>query len=207
MQTNSTPRPLSPEAERIARRYAAKVSRHLPPRMDRGDFVSIALLAAWNAEGKFDPNRGATLHTWVRGCVWGALREYLRQEDHLTRGQRARKNAGEVLPAHCDEPLSLDDPTHHGHFIAYGDDTLTFAEAIRDPVEAVGRDGLTESLRGEDLRTCVARLKPRLRRMLALYYWQDETGKEVARAMGLSESRIHQFRAQALAELREVVTP
>lgn len=78
--------------------------------------------------------------------------------------------------------------------------------APADIVAAEGVDTFEETLlneRNRDLRGRAGRLPDKEARVIELHYWSDMTFKQVAVAMKLSESRIHQIHKSALDTLRQ----
>jgi RNA polymerase sigma factor for flagellar operon FliA len=113
---------------------------------------------------------------------------------HLVRGARRLDPTA---------PASLDAANHR--IQDADDDTPTLAEIIPDPAAT---DTLVELCRAESLtalRIALRRIPEREQRVLALYYRDERTMKEIARALGVSESRICQLHAQALRRLRAML--
>ncbi|MBA3259859.1 MAG: sigma-70 family RNA polymerase sigma factor [Gemmatimonadales bacterium] len=61
---------------------------------------------------------------------------------------------------------------------------------------------LLDAERRGEVRQVLSALGPRQRQVLALLYFDRLTGREVADAMGVTESRVSQLRRQALEEMR-----
>src|SRR5258708_21131468 len=55
------------------------------------------------------------------------------------------------------------------------------------------------------LRSYITQLKPRQRRVLQLYYFQDLGLKEIGERLGVGEARISQIHKQAIEELRRII--
>ncbi len=191
------PDQLSPSSEKIARRYAGIFGNRVPSRVDSADLLPVALLAAWKAEGKFDSTRGASLSTWVKGCVWRDLAEYVRKEDHLARYQRDQY--GDELPPQYQTPLSLEVLA----LTRKGDADLDYAAELAVNAE-VDRDGYTPSLRQTEALALVSQLRPKRRAVILLHYWQGMPLTHISKAVGWSENRARQICLDALREMREV---
>jgi RNA polymerase sigma factor (sigma-70 family) len=86
---------------------------------------------------------------------------------------------------------------------AFGDDQRALARAI-----GYVEDGPDVELERTELRmqlvAAMGKLHERERKVLALYYEEEMTMAEIARVLGLSESRISQLRSLALSRLRTV---
>ncbi len=56
------------------------------------------------------------------------------------------------------------------------------------------------------LRAYINELKPRPRRVLELYYFQEMGLKDIGKEMGVGEARISQIHKQAVTELRRMIS-
>ena len=70
------------------------------------------------------------------------------------------------------------------------------------PTEAAEREELRHSL-----VEAISQLSERERILLALYYKEELTMREISRALDISESRVCQLHAQALVRLRGYLDP
>lgn len=175
----------------LARGVAAKV--------DREEMEGAVLEAAANALHRFDPDRGVALSTHIICRVKFAIREELRRQDWLTRGDRHSVNRmiaeGAPLPEWALPPLSLSECCEDGE----GNDGESLVEQLPDAANVEAEAMLR--CRSQEL---LALLTPRERELVLLYLWQGHTLKEIAARFQRSESRIHQIWADALARMRAV---
>lgn len=92
---------------------------------------------------------------------------------------------------------SLDDILGTGD----GDDHIHFVELIVDETSNTGGE-----VEGRELRRILAsgvdRLPERERLVVALYYFEGLTFKEIGKVLGVSESRVYQLHTQAMTRLR-----
>jgi RNA polymerase sigma factor (sigma-70 family) len=130
----------------------------------------------------FQPSRGLQFGTYARHRIWGAMLDFLRGEDPLSRAERRQVRAAsagrpsaatislEELPAF--EPRS----------------TRCTSYAFTDRV---------------DLERARQRLSAREQQVVSLLFDLDRSNREVARELGVNESRVSQIKHAALSKLRE----
>ena len=61
----------------------SKVSRNLPPHVDRDDLLAAGLLGLTEAARRFDPARNVPFHSYAIPRIWGAMLDELRSHDWL----------------------------------------------------------------------------------------------------------------------------
>jgi RNA polymerase sigma factor for flagellar operon FliA len=92
---------------------------------------------------------------------------------------------------------SLDDILGTGD----GDDNIHFVELIVDDNSSPGGE-----MEGKEIRRILAsgvdKLPERERLVIALYYYEGLTFKEIGKVLGVSESRVYQLHTQAMTRLR-----
>ena len=161
--------------------YAA---RHVPGYL-REDAEQEAALGVLIAMARFDPSRGARLHTFLDYRAAGAVADWWRREDPATRSHRRAINAGDATG------------------IAFRTTRVLRNHASPEPSPEV------QYIRNEAgcrLRLAIIRrLSPRRRRILTGLYFEDRTCKEMAVAMGCSVEAIYRSRMQALKQLRRLL--
>jgi len=104
---------------------------------------------------------------------------------------------------------------------ALGVDTETYGRWIRDiaALEAVPLDvaeaerflsvtggDAEEPPMGDALEAALGHLPERERQVLALYYFEDLPQREIARVLGVTESRVSQLHTRAVERLRQILT-
>ena len=189
------------------------------------DLIGDAVVGLIDAVDKFDPGRGVKFETYALARVQGEVIDVIRQLDWTPRSVRKHETTlrdtyakleqelerpptdGEVarhLGIDVDELekmladigqsalLSLDD------VIASGKDILASAS------EGEGEDPASHAQRSEQKRLLaksIDELPERERTVVALYYYEDLTQKEIARALGVTESRVCQIHTKAVLKL------
>lgn len=197
------------------------------------DLVGQGILGLIDAVDRFEPKRGLRFSTYatlrIRGCILDALRAM----DILPRGARRRVKKIEktvsrlrmklgrepgveevasavdldikayraaLLEANC-AVLSIDSPFDIDH----NGTALSLRDFLRDddspnPEETVERSELEQHL-----AIALRRLPQRTQLLLSLYYYEGLTMKEIGQVLDLSESRVSQLHARAVARLRDAL--
>ena len=156
------------------RAIAAKLSQRLPRCVPVEDLVSAGTLGLIAATDRFDPSRGLAFATYARHRVLGAMLDFLRDEDPLSR--TARKTEPAAIPV----TISLDQ--------------LTFEPAVHRQPRVEDRIDIANA------RKC---LSARENIVVTMIYDHDRPAREIARLLGVNESRVSQIRHRAVAKLRQ----
>jgi RNA polymerase sigma factor for flagellar operon FliA len=198
----------------------ARVPRHIP----RDELMSAALFGLVQAARAYDPNRGA-FDRFARRRMQGALLDDLRARDWASRGVRAQARkvrsvtddltvalgrtpttteAGVAAGLSATEVSRLHDDVHRATVLNYDSvfrdsedcDALSATEA--DPGEVILRRE-----RRAYLRDAVSALPERLRLVVVGCFFEERSMLDLARELGVTESRVSQMKAEALGLLRE----
>ena len=188
---------------------------------------TIGLLDAWQ---KYDRQRAVKFETYARIRIRGQILDSLRELDSgsraLRRFARRAEQAQDGLrvrlerePSEMEVAEAMQIPLRRFqlcrrdldslHTLSYqadplGDDDssplVDYAIAPRDqsPYEIRRRREILELL-----TPLILQLPDRQRDVLALYYQQDLTMKQIGRALGVGESRVSQLHSLAVSSLRE----
>jgi RNA polymerase sigma factor for flagellar operon FliA len=215
-----------PQVKFIAERLAAK----LPPSVDREDLVGAGVLGLLDAVDKYDPARGVLFKTYAEMRVRGAMLDSLRGLDWAPRSVRRR--AREVETAYREierqQGRAAEDEEVMRHL---GLSAAEFHALLNDlrGLSVVGLDSddeeTTASLRQipddpahdplrryeqaearEQLAAAIERLPERERQVVAFYYLEELTMKEIGAVLGVTESRVSQLHTQAVLRLRAALT-
>lgn len=210
----------------IALHVAAGVPIHVPV----DDLEGSGILGLIDAAMKYDPCRNVPFRFYARARIHGAMIDYLRTIDWLSRDYRTRHNkvekAIETLHAELKrEPsdeeiasrmgLSIED-WHNFTFhlrcgsemqMAFPDDERTgdfVPDHGGDPNLWTGHLVQQEELHSV-LRSAIAALPPRYREALDFYYKDGLTMKEIGGELGINESRVSQIHKRALELLKAIL--
>lgn len=211
-----------PQVKYIAERLAAK----LPPSVELDDLIGAGVLGLLDAVEKFDPARGVQFKTYAELRVRGAMLDCLRALDWAPRTLRQRAREVEATfrqieqqkgrPAEEDEVAAALGMTGTQFRELLGELqglTLLGLEENEDEHDSLAaripddlsRTPLALYERAEGQETLIAaidRLPMRERQVVALYYLEELTMKEVGAVLGITESRVSQLHTQAVLRLR-----
>jgi RNA polymerase sigma factor FliA len=212
-----------PFVEALARRLAAS----MPHSIDIGDLVQDGVLGLIDAAHRFDEDRGIKFETFAERRVRGAMIDALRREAWPRGVRRVRREleaARETLRRELGHEPSLadlaakvgSDEKRLGRTILrintiestsplssadHLDETSLPAALV--PSEPEAPDSAYErSEVKERIRSALATLPERERRLVSLYYFSDVTMKQIGAELGVNESRVSQLHARAIQRLR-----
>jgi RNA polymerase sigma factor (sigma-70 family) len=163
----------------IAKRFQGRV----PPCVTLDDLVGAGMVGLIQAVDRFDSSRGPKFKTYAQHRIQGAMLDFLRDEDPLSRTERrrVRESAADLSPT----TVSLDE-------------IQLYRLAAPAPPAFTTRFDVREARRS---------LSPRESRVIALLYDFDWQSCEVAAELRVNESRISQIKQRAIAKLRLQLEP
>jgi len=203
----------------------AEVASRVPRHVSRGDLVSAGMVGLAQAARSYDPSRGIAFDRYASQRIRGALLDELRSRDWASRTVRAKARtvaaATDQLTAclgrtptkaEVAERAGLDvgavddlaDDVHRAVVLNY--DSLIDSgdgEAVLPADTATPEATLLERERTAYLIDAVASLPERLRRVIVGYFFEELPMLVLAEELGVSESRISQMRAEALALMKD----
>ncbi len=215
----------------LVKYVAGRMSTSLPQTVDTADLVSYGLFGLIDAIEKFDIGRGIKFETYAIARIKGAIIDELRSMDWVPRSVRSRareiENAYIVLenrlrraPSDAEvaeemgitrdelgeilSKLSYTSVVSFEELWVGGDrDERTDAVASIPDHSADDPVSMFESVEMRDILTgAIERLPERERIVIALYYYEGLTLKEIGRVLGVTESRISQLHTKAVLRLR-----
>jgi RNA polymerase sigma factor for flagellar operon FliA len=209
---------------------AGRVVTNLPPNLEREDLYTAGSMGLIKAVDQFDPGRQVKFETYAIALIRGAILESLREEDWVPRSVRERaktlertfhhleathgapateQQVAEHLGISQDElaksmsdtgrtsVLSLDDLLLGGE----GSENLHLSDVLPDESSNPAADvEVRERIR--QLGAAIDRLPERERLVIALYYYEGLTFKEIGKVLTVSESRVYQLHTQAVLRMR-----
>lgn len=190
-------------AAALAARYLARV----PPSVDHDAVRGAAYEGLCIAANSYDPSRGVSFARWASRRVLGAMRDEMREQDHLSRRARARSNPDNkmydprFLKAHPSPPKSLEEEFAANGNGGSGEERLSLRELLPDPYARDPSEGHSSISKGQ-LFGMVASLPDREFRVVTLRYFGGMRLSEIAQNMALSETRVSQIEGMALSRLR-----
>ena len=214
----------------LVRHVVERVATTLPRNVDHEDLYSAGVLGLLDAHAKFDPRKGVKFETYAVWRIKGAVLDQLRSLDWVSRSMRRKARTLDGVTRALDQKLgraaSEDElarelKMNRGEFYRLLDhvrgavlvsldearssedqESTTLGEHLPDP-HAVDLDARLEE---EQTRIVLLRtldlLPEQERLVVALYYYEHLTLKEIGRTLGISESRVSQVHTRAMSRLR-----
>lgn len=216
----------------IVEAMARSLALRLPPSVDPQDLVHAGMWGLMQAIDKFDVERCVEFTAFMRIRVRGAMLDELRHMDYLPRLYRRRIRDREQAMAHLRIELARDpseaelaqelgvslEQLHRGYadravmqtagqIEGAGDDPDDGFDSMdrladddsESPLESISRQDLLAKIQSS--------LEPVEWRVLQLHYFEGMSGKEVARRLRLSASRICQIHGRVLDRLKQRLQP
>ncbi len=206
----------------LVMKIALHIKRRLPSHIELDDLVQSGIVGLIEAHKRFDPEKETKFDTFAGVRIHGAIIDHLRKNSWGTRDaakfMRTINKAiskleqlGEPHPTPSaiadelgvtpDEYQAMLVKINVSHVVSMecynveSDDS--FASAEDDPASIHEQDETKERL-----KALITRLPERDQQLLALYYLEEFSFKEIGEVLGLTEARICQLHGQALARLR-----
>lgn len=214
-----------PQVKFMALRLAAK----LPPWVELNDLIGAGVLGLLDAVEKFDSTKGVMFKTYAEMRVRGAILDSLRDLDWAPRSMRRR--AREVEAAYAQVERAGGHATEEEVAAVLKLSLAEFQQLLQDlrGLTITGLDdveddgpGMAHQLPADRAPTPLAmcenaetrqylsgaidRLGERERQVVALYYVEELTMKEIGAVLGVTESRVSQVHTQAVVRLRTALS-
>jgi len=208
----------------VVRSIARDLARKVPPNILYDDLVSAGTVGLIEAVRSYDPAKGASLDTFVHYRIRGAILDFLRNEDHLSRIYRRRARLMEDARqrmrlagvATSDEEVAkrigVSVETYHrwqcqAAALSSFDSAalpLDHLRSLADPRPVRPDEQIEESERASLLRHALRRVPPAERKVILALC--DGAGTQViARSLGVSASRVSQVKRSGLKRLRGIL--
>jgi len=212
----------------IVRRAAKRMARTLPGQVDPDDLLSAAAFGLLSAVERFDPSRGIKFETFARQPIRGAMLDYLREIDHLSRVARSQANklisTTERLRMRLGRPPGEEEVRRH--LDVSKETLLRMGNATREginlslehrnrnrregdsfaTIDTLPADDSFNSMRlamKHDVREWIVQgMSRRHRLIVVLYYYEAMSMREIGDTLGMSESRVSQVHATIIARLQ-----
>ena len=213
-----------PQVRLIARR----IHERLPESVSIDDLISTGIVGLISAIDRFDPIHQVKLKTYAEYKIRGAILDSLRGLDWAPRQQRKRAKQIEAAISVAEQKLKRA-PNEDEIAAQLGLSMVEYHEWLVD-IRGVNLGSLEASSGDDDGRDllkyisdkeenwpsrlveraelerllveAIDRMPPIEKTVLSLYYQEELTLREIAKIVGLHESRISQLKSQALLRLR-----
>ena len=212
----------------LVRSMVRRISLPDHPLATYRDLENTGMLGMLQALKGYDPTRGTSFASFAYGRIRGALVDSLRTIDSLSRDRRRR--VAEALRATAElqqktggDPAAVEVADHLGISLSDFDRLRTDAqqrftlslnasdssEQRATPLDTIPHPASAEAVAGferqslfEHVQTLIAHFPEREQRIISLYYFENQTLREIAGKLNLTEARISQILSKLLRTLR-----
>lgn len=215
----------------LVKHIVFQVAVHFPRHVDRDELARAGALGLVEAARRYDESRGVPFDRFAAQRIRGAILDAVRAADWAPRSVRnlARKleaveqrlatelgrvpnpaEMAEALGMTRDELSRLQDRMFRSVVLALehevskdSDEDLTLVDVLCDRSSVEPLEELESRELHTYLRDAVSLLPERQRLVIVGYFLEGRTSQELARFLGVTESRVSQLRSEALQMLKE----
>jgi RNA polymerase sigma factor for flagellar operon FliA len=211
---------------------AGRLGAGLPSHVDDADLISYGLMGLIGAIERFDPERGIKFETFAMTRIRGAIIDELRSLDWVPRSVRSRAREIEKVQAKLEhelqrapsdeelaEELEISEEELQSSLLEIANssvyaldelwtvsdssgDQVSLLDTIRDPRADDPQESLDSSEIKDRLTDAIASLPEREQLVVALYYYENLTLREIGEVLGVTESRVSQLHTKAVMRLK-----
>lgn len=185
------------------------------------DIINEGVIALIGAIDTFDTEKNVKFETYANIKIKGAIIDFVRKQDWVPRQVR---HFGRELDTAYNELFGIlgrhpknDELAEHMGLTkerleksmaeAAGSITLSFEELLyEDNFSVAGSDSADARMYESELKTVIAEaineLKPKGKQVVTLYYYEKLKFSEIARVLGVSESRVCQIHSKSILLLK-----
>lgn len=215
----------------LVKRISGRLAMSLPPHIEEEDLIGYGVFGLFDALQRFEPSRGVKFETYASLRIRGSMIDGLRAMDWVPHSARQKvkkvyqgyaglesklgrnptaEEAAEHLGLSVEE---LNTTLLQGQYmtlvsledLAGSDSTeanVTPLDILPDQKAQESFQEIEKEEQKQILAEAIAKLSEKEKMVVALYYREEMTLKEIAAIMKLSESRISQIHSQAILRLR-----
>ncbi|MCW2499133.1 MAG: FliA/WhiG subfamily polymerase sigma-28 subunit [Frankiales bacterium] len=214
----------------LVRAVLAGVTAHYPRHADREELAQAASLGLVEAAARFDATRGVPFDRWAALRIRGAIVDAVRALDFAPRVLRSAAREAEAARGALEASLgrtptveevaerlgisatalvAMQGKVHRAFVLSLdaavgGEDgePVTLGSALMDEVGLQPEQVLEQRERAGYVRDALACLPERLHAVVVGYFLEGHSSADLARSLGVTESRVSQLRTEALTLLR-----
>ena len=214
----------------LVRRVARSLPLEIPGLLEFEDAVGYGTCGLVEAVRRYDPTKGTNFHAYAVRRIRGSMIDAFRRMDRLSRTMRQKardvQRAQSELEMLLGRSPSEDEAAHHlgvsieqyrdassnASWVTVSLDRMLEKDDEGDSFPAAEMPTADEDIDFtrsfeekelyEDLARAVQNLPERERLVVALYYVEHLTMKDIANVLQVSETRVSQLHAQAVKRLR-----
>lgn len=208
-----------------------KIATGLPKSIERDDLINTAMIGLFDALEKYDQGRGTKFETYAIWRIKGAVLDELRSLDWASRTTRRKAREIERVCQALDQKLgraateaemadAMNLSVHEfmrlleevrGTVLLSLDQSLQVDDdhdlaGLADMIEDKAAEDTLELIEKEESKSLLLDLVNGLteqeRLVVALYYYEEMTLKEIGEALHISESRVSQIHTKAILRLK-----
>jgi len=216
----------------LVKYVAGRTAAGLPPHVEEADLISYGLVGLISAIERFDLSRDIKFETYAIMRIKGAIIDELRSMDWVPRSVRARAREVERANAKLENALqraptdqeiarelgiTVDELNEsllaisHSSMVALDElwsvsdssgDQVSLMDTIEDPNAPDPARSLDLGDLKDRIADSIAKLPEREKLVIALYYYENLTLREIGEVLGVTESRISQLHTKAVLRLK-----
>ncbi len=221
----------------LVKYVAGRMSSGLPAHVEEADLISYGLGGLISAIERFDLSREIKFETYAITRIRGAIIDELRTLDWVPRSVRARareiervnmKLEARLQRAPTDEEMSgelgVSVEDFHDALLQISNSTIVALDELWNVADSSGDQvSLLDTLPDRDapdpqaivdqgelrdrIADAIAALPEREKLVIALYYYENLTLREIGEVLGVTESRVSQLHTKAVLRLRSKLGP
>jgi RNA polymerase sigma factor for flagellar operon FliA len=202
----------------------------VPSFMSKDDMKSAGMLGLLDAANKFDQSKNIQFKTFAEHRIRGAILDEMRKLDWFSRSLREKQSrvaktiaslelqlgrdpedfeVAQALAMNLDDyRLMLAEVSHLGcvslnETLDQSQEGRSFMDALEDERESsLPGFRIEEQELTQKMAEILGQLNKKEQLVIALYYYEELTQKEISEIMELSEGRVSQLHSQALIKLK-----
>jgi RNA polymerase sigma factor for flagellar operon FliA len=219
----------------LVKYVAGRMSTGLPAHVEEADLISYGLLGLISAIERFDLSREIKFETFAMTRIKGSIIDELRSLDWVPRSVRAKareieransklehnlhraptdQEVADELEMTMDEFQDALTRISNSSVIALDElwtlsdssgDQVSLLDTIQDPDAVDPAQAMDVTETKDRLAESIARLPEREKLVIALYYYENLTLREIGEVLGVTESRVSQLHTKAVLRLKSAL--
>ena len=215
----------------LVKYIAGRLAIGLPRSVEMDDLINAGVVGLIEAYHNFDEGKGVKFETYASLRVRGAILDELRGMDWVPRSTRARSREIERAISRLENEFGrspteaelakglgvemadyytmMDDVSSTALLsldeMSYGEDDdkpVPLVDTLRSPEKSSALSSIEADEMRDLLADSLGQLTEQERLVVALYYYEELTLKEIGQVLELSESRVSQLHTKAVLSLR-----
>ena len=216
----------------LVKYVAGRMSSGLPAHVEEADLISYGLLGLISSIERFEPAREIRFETFAITRIKGSIIDELRSLDWVPRSVRAKAREIERANAKLEHQLqraptdqemadtleiTVDEfqealvRISNTSVVALDElwtvsdasgDQVSLLDTIQDPDAVDPAEEMDITDMKDRLADAIARLPEREKLVVALYYYENLTLREIGEVLGVTESRVSQLHTKAVLRLK-----